>query len=445
MIIKIAYFIVYFIEMLISYIFFNHIGCRKKSAALTLAIGTVLFELGAVVGLFNIDSALLNAFFSLSANVVFAIVFFDVKKLQGIFYSFMLVVLSSFLELVSIFTISTFADIYILNYESQPMPLVIEVIISKIIYFLLIGILIKFVHPSPNSTSVRTPSSFYAYPISTFISVIFFWYIAANESISYRGQLTLAAISLLLFMASIFTFFVFQYNAKKDTEILLLQQESEKLKTDTLYYNMLERQNNNLSSYAHDTKNHLATIKALNHDPEIDMYISKMLDRLNEYGSVCHSGNHILDVIVDRYAAECALSNIDFRFDIKENNLRNLDYFDIVTILNNLFDNAVEAAKKSDNGYVSIVTNYRNNFSIIVITNSCSTQPEFNSSGELKTTKENPKLHGFGIKSVKNALKKYDGDLSLEYERESGEFIATVMLDARITSEQSKIPITSTK
>lgn len=275
MIIKIAYFIVYFIEMLISYIFFNHIGCRKKSAALTLAIGTVLFELGAVVSLFNIDSALLNAFFSLTANIVFAIVFFDVKKLQGIFYSFMLVVLSSFLELVSIFTISTFADIYILNYESQPMLLVIEVIISKIIYFLLVGILIKFVHPSPNSTSVRTPSSFYAYPISTFISVIFFWYIAANESISYRGQLTLAIISLLLFMASIFTFFVFQYNAKKDTEILLLQQESEKLKTDTLYYNMLERQNNNLSSYAHDTKNHLATIKALNHDPEIDMYISK--------------------------------------------------------------------------------------------------------------------------------------------------------------------------
>ena len=80
-----------------------------------------------------------------------------------------------------------------------------------------------------------------------------------------------------------------------------------------------------------------------------------------------------------------------------------------------------------------------------MITNSCDIQPEFNSSGELKTTKENSKLHGFGIKSVKNALKKYNGDLSLEYERESGEFIATVMLDARITSEQSKIPITSTK
>lgn len=36
----------------------------------------------------------------------------------------MLVVLSSFLELVSIFTISTFADIYILNYESKPTLLV---------------------------------------------------------------------------------------------------------------------------------------------------------------------------------------------------------------------------------------------------------------------------------------------------------------------------------
>ena len=104
--------------------------------------------------------------------------------------------------------------------------------------------------------------------------------------------------------------------------------------------------------------------------------------------------------------------------------------------MNNLFDNAVEAAKKSDNGYVSIVTNYRNNFSIIVITNSCGIQPEFSSSGELKTTKENPKLHGFGIKSVKNALKKYDGDLSLEYDGKSGEFIATVMLDARISPDR---------
>lgn len=335
--------------MLISYIFFNHVGCRKKSAALTIGIGTVLFELGAVIGLLDIN-ALFNAFFSLAANIVFSTVFFGVKKLQGIFYSFMLVVLSSFLELVSILTISTFADIYIANYESQPTLLVIEVIISKIIYFLLVGILIKFVRSPSNSSSVKTPFSFYAYPISTFISVIFFWYVAANEAISYRGQLILAVISLLLFLASVFTFFVFQYNAKKDAEILQLQQESDRLKTDILYYDMLERQNNNLSSYAHDTKNHLATIQALNHDPEIDVYISKMLDRLNEYSSVCHSGNHILDVIVDRYAAECALCDIEFCFDIKENNLRNLDYFDIVTVLNNLLDNAVEASKKRASG-----------------------------------------------------------------------------------------------
>lgn len=70
-----------------------------------------------------------------------------------------------------------------------------------------------------------------------------------------------------------------------------------------------------------------------------------------------------------------------------------------------------------------------------MITNSCAAPPEFSSSGELKTTKENSKLHGFGLKSVKNALKKYDGDISLEYSQEKGEFIATVMLDSRITPD----------
>lgn len=104
-------------------------------------------------------------------------------------------------------------------------------------------------------------------------------------------------------------------------------------------------------------------------------------------------------------------------------------------MLNNLLDNAVEASKKASIRHVSIATSYRNNFSIIVITNSCAAPPEFSSSGELKTTKENSKLHGFGLKSVKNALKKYDGDISLEYSQEKGEFIATVMLDSRITPD----------
>ena len=130
-----------------------------------------------------------------------------------------------------------------------------------------------------------------------------------------------------------------------DLLLLLLQQEQDKINTDITYYDILEKQNNNLRVYAHDAKNHLTAIKNLNTNPEIDTYISKMYERLTEYSKVSHSGNHTLDVVIDKYVAECDINNIAFEFDIKNNNLSGIENYDIVAILSNLLDNAVEAAK----------------------------------------------------------------------------------------------------
>lgn len=77
------------------------------------------------------------------------------------------------------------------------------------------------------------------------------------------------------------------------------------------------------------------------------MYISKMTESLATYSKVSHSGNHILDVIIDKYVTECKIKKIKFDFDIKNNNLKNVEDYDLVAILGNLFDNAVEAAEKS--------------------------------------------------------------------------------------------------
>ncbi|HSH34949.1 GHKL domain-containing protein, partial [Schnuerera sp.] len=46
--------------------------------------------------------------------------------------------------------------------------------------------------------------------------------------------------------------------------------------------------------------------------------------------------------------------------------------------------------------------------------------------GKLETTKKDSKNHGFGIKSIKGVVEKYDGILNYEYNE--GKFILNIML-----------------
>lgn len=291
-------------------------------------------------------------------------------------------------------------------------------------------ILLRFTQKDDNI--VKVPTAFYIFPLITLISVICFWYVSLNQYLEFKNQIILSIVSVLLLLATLFVFFSFQANAQRESKLLLLQQEQDKIKTDITYYDILEKQNNNLRTYAHDAKNHLSAIKNLNTNPEIEIYISKMTERLEEYGKVCHSGNHTLDVIIDKYVTECDINDINFEFDIKNNNLSGIDSYDIVTILGNLLDNAVEAAEQSQHKIVSIETDFRNNFSVIIVSNSCDKNPQFSNSELPITTKSNKRLHGFGLKSVKKTVKKYDGDLAFEYDAMLNKTVVTVMIENKM-------------
>ena len=429
MIMNVLFICVFFFEMLISTIFFSNIAEKKKPLSLIVISGTLIFEIGAVVNIFIISTSWLNVLFSVIANIIFTIFFFKIKPIRAVFYSVLLVSFSSFLEYIIIFIISSYSNLYIAEYQSETILLVIEIIISKVLYFLIAMILLRFTQK--DNTSIKIPTSFYIFPLITLMTVICFWYISLNQYLEFENQIILGIVSVLLLLATLFVFFSFQTNAQKDSKLLLLQQEQDKIKTDMTYYDILEKQNNNLRTYAHDAKNHLSAIKNLNTNPEIEIYISKMIECLEDYGKVCHSGNHTLDVVIDKYVTECDINNINFEFDVKNNNLLEIDSYDIVTILGNLLDNAVEAAQKSNIKQVSLETDFRNELSVIIISNSCDNNPKLDDTELPITTKKNKKLHGFGLKSVKKTVKKYGGDIAIDYIAQEKVFIVTIMLDKK--------------
>lgn len=412
--------------MLISYSFFSQIGNKKAPTLYCLLIGAFLFETGALVDIFFSDYFFwLNTVYFSIINFLFAISCFKIKSSRAIFYSVILDIFSTALEIVSIFLISVITHTEITEYLNNLSFFILDASISKTLYFLTCLILVRFI--KKEKADIKFPIVLYLYPMVIVGTLLVFWSICANSDISGSQQIALALVSAALFISIVILFISYQHSIEKDNELFQLQNEFDMLEADKTYYEILEKQNQELMIYAHDTKKHLTAIRELNENPIIDEYVSIMTDDLKAHTSSCHSGNHLLDVIINKYDTECKIKSIDFSFDVTLCSLSIVSSYDLVTILNNLLDNAIEAAVNSESKFVSLFTNHINTFDVIVVSNSCDKSP-LSANGELKTTKRNKNYHGFGMKSIKKALKKYDGDLDWEYDRNSKIFTITVMI-----------------
>lgn len=418
-------FMIYFLEMLISYIFFSGIADKKLSHIKCITIGALLFETGAIVNLLFNNTIWINASVFLLINVAFAMLCFSIKMQKVIFYSALLDIFSTALEFATIFIISILFNAEITDYNTDNILLFIDVIVSKALYFITCLVLARIV--KKDTANAKFPFSFYIFPISVTLSLLAFWYICAREIISETNQIMLAIISVLLFSATVFLFITYQHNIEKENQFILLKSEFSRLHTEKNYYDILEHQNQQLLIYAHDAKNHLTAIKDLNTDPIIDDYIQTMTNNLSEYSKVCNSGNMTLDVILNRYKTESELKGINFTFDVRLNNLSFVDDFDLVTILDNLLDNAIEAAGTTKDKSITFETDNRNSYTVVIISNSCEHSPTTNNN-RLITTKKDKTVHGLGLKSVSNTLKKYNGDIDWEFLKDKNQFITTVML-----------------
>ena len=76
-------------------------------------------------------------------------------------------------------------------------------------------------------------------------------------------------------------------------------------------------------------------------------------------------------------------------------------------------------------------TVHRNAYSVIILSNSCDTQPK-QSGGRLLSTKKDVSLHGFGLKSVVKTISKYQGDFEWFYDFEKHAFTVTVMIADKV-------------
>ncbi len=414
--------IVYLFEFLISYIFFKQVSNLRKNKITTIFIGLVCFAVAAIINI-TLSMIWLNFLTFFLANCILSMWCFEVNLKQSVFYSVVLDIVSTATEYITFFIVSVVSGEEVAYTFDQGGAFLLNAFICKTLFFFISLLLTRFISKNDNITKV--PVTFYFYPLAVVAVLLFLWNVYISFDMTESMKITVTFISAMMLLSTIILFVSYRNNIDRENKMHLLEQEVTKTNTEKSYYQILEHQNKNLMMYAHDTKNHLIAIRSLTDDEKIISYIEKLTDGINKYSKLASSGNHSLDVIINKYITECEIKSVKFTYDIKKSNLLNVEINDMVSILGNLLDNALEAAETSKEKFIHLQTERKNGYDIVTIKNSYDNKPQTDGD-KLKTTKTNKRFHGLGIKSIKTALKKYNGEYNWEYNEAEKTFSATV-------------------
>lgn len=413
-----------FVEGLISFEFYESIAPTKKKLR-NFAFITIGYMVMCGINLAFDYNVVVNTIVLTVFQFLFLHFLYKLKSVFSIFYSILFTCLVSVTEFIVLEVDAIILGGSSRDFINDAASYIILIILSKSLLFVFLKI-ISFIINKFRSIEKAYITSL-IYPFSLLIVVTIFGLVSYYGNPSDRLRLIIAISTMLLTTFVIGTCILQQKQSQNETELVELRAIKQAQETDNKYFEILERQNNNLMVYAHDAKNHLQAIRNMTDDENIIEYLERLSADLNKYSRHASSGNHNLDVIINKYITECEIKGVEFTYDVRLSNLSGVQMFDLVSILGNLLDNALEAAEKSTGKSIHLQTDHRNTYDVIVVTNSCDIKP-LAQGNVLKSSKANKKQHGLGIKSIKSALKNYDGDYNWEYNEQNKEFISTVMI-----------------
>lgn len=184
-------------------------------------------------------------------------------------------------------------------------------------------------------------------------------------------------------------------------------------------YDSLKLIHEEQSKTAHDLKNHLNILRKYvreQRQSEALTYLEDIIKPFNDKDMEVWTGNDIIDFIVNSKSMEARSLNVRMLYDIHMIKEIKLSDRDINCILSNLIDNAIEAATKlEDDRWVRLSLKNINDMFIIKIENNYGNSI-IKKRNKLLTDKEDKKIHGLGIKIVKETVKKYDGYIDFYYD-----------------------------
>ena len=435
---SICYAFIYLFEVLACFMFYENFYTRKVNNNACFVTYTLAFLIQ--YGLSYAAIPYINLITFVVCNFLIALLCYESRVKTCVFTTLMLSFFMFITELIVIYSSTYIFEIYYLAaWEDNILALVLQSSLSKLLFFVIIFFWSKTFKIRAEHTATKFTVMLGILPLTSIVNycIMFYWGVKTYNTSQFNG--TLAICAILLLFANLFVFYIYEMVQRTNFENTQLQLEIQRSEISTEYYELLSKEYENSRILIHDIKNHFQHIAGLTMEgqpQEVIGYIDSISKDFGLKERIKYSGNDLVDVIVNRYAAYCKENGLIFEVEALCSKLEFMDRSDVSSLLDNLLTNAVEAAEKSENKRI-LLSIYRQENSFVMtdhifvkVVNSCDSKPKIKN-GLLMTSKINSLYHGFGTKSVRRVVSKYNGDYNWEYNKKDREFTATVILQTK--------------
>lgn len=405
----------------------RYLGCKysgiKRNICFLLGWFAVFAEL--CVRNYLVELETLSSIIPIALYVVYCVVALKGSFLSKVWVSVLIHIVVIIIAALSILIVSN-----VIGYDPYSLISVfngiriLTVLMTKIILFYVCRLILKIKHS--HRLDNNTLGMLIIIPTISIFSICFL----IKAVIGYeeiKGYILIGMLSIIV--SNIVTYFFFcEMNKQNEAKIrvkLLEQQNENALKSIEDSKAFVSQ----MRTVKHDIKNQLVTIANYIDSGKYEKagdYIKSLTDNYlpnsREYiNTECDAFN----AIINSKAIQCEVKGIFLEVRTLGEISWHVETVDMVGILGNLLDNAIEACEKTDIKRICVEVSHKGDYLQLTVINTIASSVLKNNMN-LETSKADKIEHGLGLKSVKSIVKKYDG--FWEFDESENEFKVNIFL-----------------
>lgn len=379
-----------------------------------------------------LNNTTLNMAAAFVVYLIIIVCFFQGKLLRKFLYFITVMIIMVGSEFLVIILLSLQTAFAFGTMQSGQLMLSVLTFVVKALAFVLLNIAKRVAESSDNPRiNFKITLLYSIMPVS--LIGIMIAIARLNIDFAFLGftQVLLIVSCVLALIGSIAIFYF--YDRYSQSVWRLQQQEImiTRLEMEERHYGRIEQVNQEHAAFLHDVRHYMKVIGEMaadNNDKAILQILSELQIKVSNTETEMLCQNHLLNAILNEKKKDAKRRGISVKIVVEPGfSVDAIADIDLIVIISNLLDNAIEAAEKCRNGYmkVSLFPQNENHFSIIKIVNNYVGRIEAKE-GRLRTDKADRARHGFGLENVSDTVAKYGG--YLQYFYRDGEFTAVVII-----------------
>ena len=361
-----------------------------------------------------------------AVQLVYLFVVFDgsiaMRLLMFFFEKIIEVLCMSLGDAMAVWFIPDFMYHYVLDDTRGVWYFNASILTSEIIIFGFCWVAVRLIRLVQNRNARLDILAFILIPASQFI-LFFISMVLYTRVISTAVYNPYGIAALVLGILGDLALFVMVRRMNENAE---LRARLDATKMQQSYYALLEEQQKQIREMQHDINNHAAVIRSLTANAPAGTDLQQYAEEITapRLLNLHYCRNPILNALLVNKAADCRTAGIEAEFDIHlAAGTAGFDDYDLVTLISNLLDNAIEAAGAAAEKWLVLSMRAAGGTLSLRCENTCG-----DAAGSYAANREKMS-RGHGKAIIARTVKKYHGEMTVK--PEAGRYTVDTMLFAR--------------